>query len=113
MSILTTTTLPEVVAADSIPSNTGPICILKIWVAVVNKDNGDGDALQESNHTTEYKIKSNTYTRFIETLNGIHEGEQKTGKIEESDAFIFVKYNFKKHLPFWEKRTIRPNETVS
>ena len=57
------------------------------------------------------KIKGNTYNCFIEALNGNYEEEQKTGEYEESDAYISVKGNLKKYLPFREK-TIRANETV-
>ena len=104
-------TLQQVVAADSIPSNTGPIRIPSVQIPaslgnlvvklrqqttvldVVNKVIGDGHALKENNHTIEDKIKGNTYTYFIEALNGNYEGEQKTGKYEESDAYISLKGN--------------------
>ena len=106
-SISSTTTVEQVVAADIIPANTGRRCILKICVPVVNKDTGDGDILKEN---SQYH-RSNTY--FIEALNTNYEGEQKTGEIEESDVFISVKCNFKKHLPFLEKKTIKTIKTVS
>ena len=106
-SISSTTTVEQVVAAEIIPANTGRRCILKICVPVVNKDTGDGDILKENN---QYH-RSNTC--FIEALNANYEGEQKTGEIEESDVFISVKYNFKKHLPFLEKKTIKTIKTVS
>ena len=38
-------------------------------------------------------------------------GEQNNGEYEESDTYISVKANLKKHLSFWEK-AIRANETV-
>ena len=122
-------TLQQVVAADSITSNTGPIRIPSVQIPaslgnlvvklrqqttvsdVVNKVIGDGHALKENNHTIEDKIKGNTYTYFIEALNGNYEGEQKTGKYEESDAYISLKGNLKKHISFREN-TIRADETV-
>ena len=78
---------------------------------VVNKGIVDGHAQKENSHTTEDKTKGSNYNYFIEALHGNYEGEQKTGEYEESDAYIFLKGNFKKHLPFWEK-TIRAHETV-
>ena len=63
---------------------------------------------KENSHTTEDKIKGNNYNYFIEALHGNYGGEKKIG---ESGAYISVKGNLKKHLPFWEK-TIRANETV-
>ena len=119
----------QVVAADSIPSNTCPICNPNIQIPgnfgnpgvklrqqttaldVVNKGIGDGHAKKESSHTTEDKIKGNTYNYFNEVLNGNYEGEQKTRKHEESDAYISVKANLNKHLSFWQK-TVRANVAV-
>ena len=70
---------------------------------VVNKGIGDGYAEKENSHTTEKKIKGNNYNYFIEGYYGHYKGEQKTGEYKESDAYISVKRNLKKHLPFWEK----------
>ena len=108
MSISSTTTLEQVVAADIITVNTGSKCILKICVPVVNKDIGDGDALKENN---QYH-RSNTC--FIEALNANYEGQQKTGEIEESDVFISVKNaTLKSTFLFWKKKTIRTSKTIS
>ena len=86
MPISSTATLQQIAAADSIPSNTGLICIPSIQIPanfgnlgvklrqqttvsdVVNKGIGDGHALKEKNHSTEDKIKGNIYTFFIKTL---------------------------------------------
>ena len=75
MPIPNMTTLQQVVATDSIPSNTGPIRIPNIQIPanignlgvklrqqttvsdVVNKDIGGGHAQKENSHTTEDKIK--------------------------------------------------------
>ena len=78
---------------------------------VVNKGIGYGYTLKENNHTTEDNIKGNTYTCFIVPLTGNYAGEQNTGEYEESDAYLSVTGNFKKHLSFWQN-TIRANETV-
>ena len=75
---------------------------------VVNKGIGGGHSQKENNHATEDTIKGNTYNCFIEVLNGNYEGEQKIGKYEESDAYISVKDNLKKHL----EKTMRAKETV-
>ena len=129
MPISSTATLQQVAAADSVPSNTGPICIPSIQIPanlgnlgvklrqqttvsdVVNKGIGDGHALKEKNHSTEDKIKGNIYIFFIKTLDGNYEGEPRTGKYEESDAYISVKGNHRIYASFWEN-TIRSNETV-
>ena len=110
------TTLQQIVAADRIPSNTGPIRIPNIQIPanlgnlevklrqqtavsdVVNKGIGYGHALKENNHTTEGKRKGNTYTYFIEVFTRNYEGEQKTREYEEFDAYISVKGNLQKHL---------------
>ena len=63
---------------------------------------GDGHALKESNHTTEDQTEGHIYTYFTEALTENYRGEQKTGEYEESDAYISVKSNLKKHLSFWE-----------
>ena len=78
---------------------------------VVNKGVGDGHVQKENSHITKDEIKSNTYNCFIEARNGNYEGKQKTREYEESDAYISMKGNLKKHLSFW-KKTIRANETV-
>ena len=88
MPISSTTTLQQIVAANSIPSNTGPVRVPHIQIPsslgnlgvqvrqqttisdVVNKGIGDGHTLKENNHTTEDKIKGNIFTYFIEALNG-------------------------------------------
>ena len=80
-------TLRQVVATDSILSNTGPIRIPNIQIPtnlgnlgmklrqqttvshVENKGIGDGHAQIENSHTTEDKRKGNTYNCFIEPLN--------------------------------------------
>ena len=129
MPISSTITLQQVVPADSIPSNTCPVRIPNIQIPanlgnlgvklgqqttvsdVVNKGIGCGNVQKENSHTTEDKIKGNTSNCFIEALNGNYEGEQKTGEYEESNSYISVKGNLKKHLSFWEKM-IRGNETV-
>ena len=98
MPIPNMTTLQQVVATDSIPSNTGPIRIPNIQNPsnlgnlgvklrqqttvsnVVNKGIGDGHALKENNHTTEDKLKGNTC--FIEALNGNYEGQQNARNIK-------------------------------
>ena len=95
MLISSMITPQQVVAADSIPSNTCPICILNIQIPanfgnpgvklrqqttvldVVNKGIGDGHVKKENSNTTEDKIKGNTYNYFNEALNGNYEGEQK------------------------------------
>ena len=66
MSISSTTTLEQVVAADIITVNTGSKCILKICVPVVNKDIGDGDALKENNQYHRSKTATN-YLFFTTT----------------------------------------------
>ena len=122
MPISSTITPQQVIAVDSIPSNTGPIRIPNIQTPanlgnlgvklrrqttvsdVVNKGIGGGHAQKENSHTTDDKIKGNTYNCFIEALNGNYEGEQKTGEYEESNAYISMKGNLKKHLSLWEKR---------
>ena len=71
----------------------------------MNKGIGDGHALNENNHTTQDKIKGNTYTCFIEALTGNFEGEQKSNMYQEFDAYISVKDNLKKHLSFWKEQT--------
>ena len=53
---------------------------------MLNKGIGGGHAQKENSHTTEHKIKGNTYNCFTEALNENYEGEQKTGEYEESDA---------------------------
>ena len=78
---------------------------------VVNKGIVDGHAQKENSHTTEDKTKGNNYNYFIEALHGNYGGEQKIGEYKESDAYVSVKGNLKKHLPFWEKM-IKANETV-
>ena len=118
MPISSTITLQQVVAADSIPSNTGRIRTPNIQIPanlgklgvklrqqitaldVGSKGIGAGHAQKENSHTTEDKIKGNNYNYFIEALHGNYGEEQKTGAYEESDAYISVKGNFKKHLPF-------------
>ena len=130
MSISSMIILQQVVAADSIPSNIVPFHISNIQIPanlgnlgvkltqqttvsdVVNKGIGDGHAQKENSHTTEDKIKSNTYNCFIEALNGNYEEEQKTGEYEESDAYISVKGNLKKHISFWEKNHKRKRNSV-
>ena len=130
MSISSTITLQQVVAVDSIPSNTGPIHIPNIQTPanlgnlglklrrpttvsdVVNKGIGSGHAQKENSDTTYDKIKGNTYNCFIEALNGNYEEEQKTGEYEESDAYISVKGNLKKHISFWEKNHKRKRNSV-
>ena len=122
MLISSMVTPQQVVAADSIPSNTCPICILNIQIPanfgnpgvklrqqttvldVVNKGIGDGHVKKENSNTTEDKIKGNTYNYFNEALNGNYEGEQKNWEYEESDAYISVKANLNKHLSFRKKR---------
>ena len=69
---------------------------------VVKKVIGDGHALKESNHTTEDQTEGHIYTYFTEALTENYRGEQKTGEYEESDAYISMKSNLKKHLSFWE-----------
>ena len=104
MLISSTITLQQVVAADSIPSNTGRIRTANIQIPanlgnldvklrqqttasdVVSKGIGDGHVQRENSHSKEDKIKDNNYSYFIEALPGNYEGEQKTGKYEESDA---------------------------
>ena len=123
------TSSPITLAVDSILSNTDPIRIPNIQILanlgnlgtklkqqttvsdVVNKDARDRHVQKENSHTTKDKIKSNTYSCFIEARNGNYEGKQKTREYEESDAYISMKGNLKKHLSFW-KKTIRANETV-
>ena len=120
---------PITLAVDSILSNTDPIRIPNIQILanlgnlgaklkqqttvsdVVNKGVGDGHVQKENSHTTKDEIKGNTYNCFIEARNGNYEGKQKTREYEESDVYISMKGNLKKHLSFWEK-TIRANETV-
>ena len=122
MPISSKITLQQVVAADSIRSSTGPIRIPNIQIPanigslgvrlrqqitvldVVNKGIGGGHAQKECNHTTGDKIEGNIYNCFVEALNGNYEGEQKTGEYEESNAYISMKGNLKKHLSLWEKR---------
>ena len=129
MPISSTITLQQVVAADRIPSNTGRIRTPNIQIPanlgnlgvkprqqiiasdVVSKGIGDGHAQKENSHTTEDKTKGNNYNYFIEALHGNYGGEQKIGEYKESDAYVSVKGNLKKHLPFWEKM-IKANETV-
>ena len=87
MPISSMITLQQVVAVDSIPSNSGPIRIPNIQIPanlgnlgvklrqqttvsdVVNKGIGGGHVQKENSHTTDDKIKSNTYNCFIEALN--------------------------------------------
>ena len=71
---------------------------------VMRKGIGDEHAHKENSHTTEDKIKGNSYNYFIEVLHKNYEGEQKTGEYEESDVYISVKGNLRKHLIFWKKR---------
>ena len=126
MPISSTITPQQVIAVDSIPSNTGPILVANIQTPaslgnlgmklrrqttvsdVMNKGIGGGHIQKENSHTTEDKIKGNTYNFFTEALNGNYEGEQKTREYDASDAYISVKGNLKKHLSFWEK-TISAN----
>ena len=90
MLISSTITLQKVVAAHSIPSNTGPIRIPNIQIPanlgnlivklrqqttvsdVVNKGIGDGHAQKENSHTTEDKIKD-----FIQK--GVNKNFQEIG----------------------------------
>ena len=48
---------------------------------VVNKGIGDGHAQKENSHSTEDKIKGNTYKCFIEARNESYEGKKKTLRI--------------------------------
>ena len=87
MLISSTITLQKV-AADSIPSNTGRIRTPNIQIPanlgklgvklrqqvtasdVVSKGIGDGHVQKENSHTTEDKIRGNSYNYYIEPLNG-------------------------------------------
>ena len=129
MPISSTITRQQVVAANGIPSSTGRIRSSNIQILanlgnldvklrqqitasdVGSKGIGVGHTQKENSHTREDKIKGNNYNYFIEALHGYYGREQKIGEYEESDAYISVKGNLKKHLPFWEK-TIRANEAV-
>ena len=124
MPISSTITLQQVVAADRIPSNTGRICTPNIQIPanlgnlgvkprqqiiasdVVSKGIGDGHAQKENSHTTEDKIKGNTYHCFIEAGNGNYEEKQKTREYEEYDDYISVKGNLKK-TPFFLRKNAK------
>ena len=122
MPISSSITLQQVVAADSIRSNTGQIRTPNIQIPanlgklgvklrqqatasdLVSKGIRDGHAQKDNSHTTEDKIKGNNHNYFIEALYGNYEVEQKTGEYEESDAYISVKGNLKNTFLFWGKK---------
>ena len=111
-------------AADSIISNTAPIRIPNIQIPtnlanlsvklrqqntvsdVVSKGIGDGHAQKENSHTTEDKIKGNTYHCFTEAGNGSYEEKQKTREYEEYYDYISVKGNLKK-TPFFLRKNAK------
>ena len=116
MPISSTATLQQVAAADSIPSNTGPICIPNIQIPAnlgnlgvklrqqttasdVTKGIRDGHAQKENSH----KIKGNNCNYFNKALPENYEGNKKPENKKHRNEFISVKGNLKKHLPFWEK----------
>ena len=92
--------LQQVVAANSIPSNTVPFHIPNIQIPAnlgnlgvklrqqttvsdaVNKGIGDGHAQKENSHTTEDKIKSNTYNVLLRSLMEIMRKNKKPGNMK-------------------------------
>ena len=77
---------------------------------VKNKDIGDIHAQKKSIIQQTIKGKY-THISFSETLSKNYEGKQKTGEYKESDTYISVNVNLKKHLPFSEN-TIKANKIV-
>ena len=78
---------------------------------VANKVAGGEHVLKENSHTAEHKIKSNTHIYINEARLDYFEEDHRTGEYEESDTYISVKTNLKKHVLLWQN-TIKLNETV-
>ena len=113
---------PITLATDSIISNTGSIRIPNIQIPanvwnldvkrrqqttisdVVNTSIGDGHVQKENSHTTEDKIKGNTYNCFTEARNGNYEGKQKTGNMTNMTTKFLWKATSKNTSLFGKKR---------
>ena len=122
MPISSTITLQQVVAADSIPSNTGRIRTPNIQIPAnlgnlgvklrqqttasdVSKGIRDGHAQKENSH----KIKGNNCNYFNEALHENYEGNKKPENIV-TPSFPW-KATSKSTFVF-EKKTIRANKTT-